>query len=88
MRRATRARLKLPVLTQVLDRISVERDLEGRASSWDLRNGEQEVGEQDLLLTWAKSESAVRALSLSVSEASPLSNCVCVEERVVRAYDG
>jgi hypothetical protein len=29
MRRATRARLKLPVLTQVLDRLSVKRDLEG-----------------------------------------------------------
>jgi hypothetical protein len=87
MRRATRARLKLPVLTQVLD-YPWNENWKARASSWNTRSGEQEVGEQDLLLTWAKSESAVRALSLSVSEASPLSNCVCVEERVVRAYDG
>ena len=53
-----------------------------RARSGNARNGEQGVEEQDSLLTLAMSE--VRALPLSVSEASPLGCCVRVDEREER----
>ena len=85
MRRATRARLKLPVLSLVQDRGYPRRGtVKVRASSGNARNGEQGVEEQDSLLTLAMSETEVRVLPLSVSEASPLGCCVRVDEREER----
>ena len=55
-----------------------------RASSGNAENGEQGVEEQDSLLTLGMSETEVRVLPLSVSEASPLGSCVRVDEREVR----
>jgi len=55
-----------------------------RAGSGNAKNGEQGVEEQDSLLTLAMSEPEVRALPLSVSEASPLGSCVRVDEREER----
>ena len=83
MRRATQARLKLPVLSLVQDRPMCG-TVKVRASSGNTKNGEQGVEEQDSLLTLAMSEPEVRALPLSVSEASPLGSCVRVDEREER----
>ena len=55
-----------------------------RAGSGNAKNGEQGVEEQDSLLTLAMSETEVRVLPLSVSEASPLGCCVRVDEREER----
>ena len=85
MRRATQARLKLPVLSLVQDRGYPRRGtVKVRASSGNAMNGEQGVEEQDSLLTLAMSETEVRVLPLSVSEASPLGCCVRVDEREER----
>ena len=84
MRRATQARLKLPVLSLVQDRYPMRGTVKVRAGSGNARNGEQGVEEQDSLLTLAMSETEVRVLPLSVSEASPLGSCVRVDEREVR----